>query len=114
MLISNQIKLSTYLVVSIIITIFVLTMRDRVGFGGRQPSQRVDSNLLYKIYKGPHLLLKKRFVLYKSYCYLYSTMKTLLILFFLPLFSVGISMMITRPLPCEPLVEPLREEGRYV
>ena len=37
-------------------------------------------------------------------------MKNLLILMFLPLFSVGISMMISRPVPCEPLVSVI--EGR--
>jgi len=41
-------------------------------------------------------------------------MKNLLIYITLPLFGVGISLMICRPLPCEPLVNPLKEEGRYV
>jgi len=40
-------------------------------------------------------------------------MKNLFILMFLPLFGVGISLMICRPLPCEPLVEPTYK-NRYV
>ena len=47
------------------------------------------------------------------YTYLYTTMKNLLIYLTLPLFSVGISLMICRPLPCEPLVEPTHK-NRYV
>jgi len=37
-------------------------------------------------------------------------MKNLFVLMFLPLFGVGISMMISRPVPCEPLVSVI--EGR--
>jgi len=40
-------------------------------------------------------------------------MKNLLILMFLPLFSAGISLMISRPVPCEPLVSTI-EGRRYV
>ena len=40
-------------------------------------------------------------------------MKNVLILMFLPLFSLGISIMTLSPLPCEPIVEPLNK-NRYV
>jgi hypothetical protein len=41
-------------------------------------------------------------------------MKNLFVILLYPLFSLGISFMVVRPLPCEPLVDPLKEEGRYV
>ena len=40
-------------------------------------------------------------------------MKNILILLFLPLFSMGISLMTISPLPCEPLIEPTYK-NRYV
>ena len=82
----------------------------------------VDSNLPYNIYKGPHDLVDEMICLLKTdttveyviyYSYLYTTMRNLLIYITLPLFSVGISLMICRPLPCEPLVEPTYK-NRYV
>lgn len=74
---------------------------------------RVDSSLPYILYKDPPHLIKETFDLIKCYSYIYSTMKNLCILMFLPLFSVGISMMISRPVPCEPLVSTI-EGRRYV
>jgi hypothetical protein len=69
------------------------------------------------IYKGSPMLSegneRDTLVPLKYNDYLYTTMKNLLILLFLPLFSVGISLMICRPLPCEPLVEPTYK-NRYV
>ena len=48
----------------------------------------------------------------ECYYYLYSTMKNLLILLFLPLFGLGMSIMICKPLPCEPQLS-LTTEKRY-
>jgi len=86
-------------------------VREMSGWG-RNTSWSVDSTLLLYIIIDPPSFVRD-LVVYMKYYYYICTMKNLLILMFLPLFSVGISMMISRPVPCEPLVSVI-EGRRYV
>lgn len=79
---------------------------------GNNTSWSVDSNLLYILYKGPHLLSEETFVYVKCYSYICIMETILMILFYMVVSStilIGGSVMVLKHFPTSKMSKFIRK-----